>query len=147
MNMIKLVIKQKVKALISIVLINFFFCSNSYSEEKIEIININKPIYIGTNQSDKVLITACNHWVLNSRDIIDTFNLSIKHDDYGEINRMYYWLPCEIRGRLMYDGIEWSFVINAAATAMWMSNDKEIYWGCNKKACDNFFLLPYDGMR
>lgn len=34
MNMIKLVIKQKVKALISIVLINFFFCSNSYSEEK-----------------------------------------------------------------------------------------------------------------
>lgn len=54
----------------------------------------------------------------------------------------YGWLPRDIEGELINDGVKWHFSINAAATAEWRNSNERYFFGCDKKECDELFLLP-----
>jgi hypothetical protein len=142
-----LVIKLPVKVLVFIVLISFLLFFKGSLEAKVKIISISNPVYIGIVKENITLKQACNNWMIDSDDVVSIFNLSIKYNDEGGIRREFYWLPCEIRGKLESNGTEWTFVINAASTSIWKNNEEEIYWGCKKIGCNEFFLLPFDGLK
>lgn len=112
----------------------------------IKIISLNPPLYTATGTEDVSLKQACNDWKITPDDVITLFNLSQKYSQQ-EILQGFYWLPCQITGKLEHNGTEWDFVINAAATAIWKNSQEVIYWGCTKAACEKMFLLPYDGMQ
>lgn len=113
--------------------------------ENIEIVRVGKPVYTA-EQDDTGFISACREWSLSAKQVKTLFESSERYATSQVPMDTFYWLPCEIRGALKSDGIEWNFVINAAATAVWYRGKKKIYWGCKERECSSLFLLTYDGM-
>lgn len=123
------------------------FTHSKEMDVNIKILMLESSRYLDDGVDDKSLRSACLKWQLSTDDINKIFNISEKFYSHQRIVRDFYWLPCEIGGKLIANGIEWSFIINSAATAVWENDNDVIYWGCSNVECESFFLLPYDGMR
>lgn len=123
------------------------FTHSKEMDVNIKILMLESSRYLDDGADDKLLRSACLKWQLSTDDINKIFNISEKFYSHQRIVRDFYWLPCEISGKLIANGIEWSFIINSAATAVWENDNDVIYWGCSNVECESFFLLPYDGMR
>ncbi|HAU8267811.1 TPA: hypothetical protein I8287_005572 [Kluyvera intermedia] len=143
--MIKLLIKLLVKALIFILFSGFTYSKKN--DLNFEVLTVESSKYLDGDYADKALKDACLKWQLSVDNINKIFNISERFSSHQRIVRDFYWLPCEISGKLIANGIEWSFIINSAATAVWVNDNDVIYWGCSNMECESFFLLPYDGMR
>lgn len=143
--MIRLLIKLPVKALIFILFSGFTYSKKN--DLNFEILAVESSKYLDGDYADKALKAACLKWQLSVDDINKIFDISERFSSHQRIVRDFYWLPCEISGKLISNGIEWSFIINSAATAVWENDNDVIYWGCSNVQCESFFLLPYDGMR
>lgn len=145
--MIKYHIKQQVKVLVYIALTSSMLYNSSEAvQNSITIIHVELPKYTQSDHYDEKLELACKNWVLSNDDIINIFNISNKYHSNSIILDDYYWLPCEIKGMLVYENEKWNFSINGAANALWNNGHSSIYFGCSKKECNSMFLLPYDGM-
>lgn len=146
--MIKYHIKRLAKVLGYSTILSLFLSQMAFPNE-LRVTFIGKSEYTGEkfDESSEVLFKACQSWHLNKKQVEQIFSLSIKYENDGSVMNDYYWLPCEIKGVLFYNDVQWSFIINAAATAVWRSGNRSIYWGCNKRECDLMFLLPYDNMQ
>ena len=136
-------IKKLFNAIGYAMLANLIFSNIAFSA--IQVTRIDSPRYT-SEHANEIEENACRSWQLSSADIIKIFEISTIYQDNGEIHRIYYWLPCEIKGKLVSDHKEWSFTINAAAHAEWNDGHQSLYWGCSKQECEPLFLLPYDGM-
>ncbi len=143
--MIKYHIKQQVKALIYMIALSFFSLRLAYSDE-LRVTIVGDSEYTGgrVDERSEIFFKACESWRLDKNKVKRIFLLSVKYKDDDSIINDYYWLPCEIKGVLFYNNVRWNFVINAAATAIWINNSGSIYWGCSDKKCNSMFLLPYD---
>lgn len=147
MNMIKYHIKQWVRALGYIVLVNVLLCNTSAAVKNNMIITHVEPSrYTQTGRYDEKLEQVCKHWMLSNDEIMKVFNISNEYNNHSIILDDYYWLPCEIKGVLIYKNKEWNFSINGATSAQWDDGHSSIYFGCSIKECNSLFLLPYDGM-
>ena len=113
--------------------------------ENIEIVRVGNPVYTA-EQDNSGFISACREWRLSAKQVKTLFESSERYATEETPTNAFYWLPCEIRGALKSDGVEWNFVINAAATAVWYRDKKKIHWGCKERECSSLFLLTYDGM-
>ncbi|EHM3444025.1 hypothetical protein K2B09_004627 [Salmonella enterica subsp. enterica] len=145
MNMIKYHIKRLAKVLGYTTILSLFFVRMAFSDE-LRIAFVGKAEYTGekVDESNEIFFKACQSWHLNKNQVKRIFLLSIEYESDSSIINDYYWLPCEIKGVLFYNDIQWRFVINAASTAVWRSDNGSIYWGCNKRECNSMFLLPSD---
>lgn len=114
--------------------------------ENIEIVRVGKPVYTAEPDGSGLPIDTCREWNLNAKQIKTLFESSERYARGETPRNDFYWLPCEIRGVLKSDGVEWNFTINAAAMAVWHRGKKEIHWGCKERECSSLFLLTYDGM-
>lgn len=94
--------------------------------------------------SDKAFEKQCKKWILTKEQIIYFFRLSKSyvHTPYS----FYYQIPCDIKGKLIYNGKEWNFHINGGATAYWEKGKEIKYFGCEDKQCDNLVIMPTDLM-
>lgn len=147
------VIKNGIKKLLNItgyiLLANIVLCNSAFSA--LRVISIEPSKFTSqtmgeVTETDKSVEEACLNWHLSGAKIIKVFESSSVYQDRGAISREYYWLPCEIEGKLISDGKEWNFTLNAAAHAEWNDGHQSIYWGCAKDECESLFLLSYDGM-
>lgn len=150
MNMIRLDTKHLAKALASLILISVFYCVNSLSTE-LFIGEVSQPIYSGSErekENDPLTYSSCKEWRLTPAQVKDIFKISNKYVDNTIAVNHYYWLPCDIKGWLVNNGVKITFSINAASIAEWYNtNNKEhVYWGCSKKKCEDYFLLTYNAM-
>lgn len=148
--MIRLDTKHLAKALAFIILGSVFYCDNSLSAE-LFVGEISQPIYSGSErdkESDPLTYSSCKEWHLTPKQVKDIYEISNKYIDNTIIVNRYYWLPCDIKGWLINDGVRINFSINAASTAEWHNpnNNEYIYWGCDKKKCEDYFLLTYNAM-
>lgn len=143
------VLRKKLRIFMRIIVyILSLIASSGFTHSKeIKILMLESSRYLDDGAGDKLLRSACLKWQLSTDDINKIFNISEKFYSHQRIVRDFYWLPCEISGKLIANGIEWSFIINSAATAVWENDNDVIYWGCSNVECESFFLLPYDGMR
>lgn len=91
---------------------------------------------------EPALREACAAWRLSERQVAAFFAAAREYSD--GTNDTYYWLPCSIQGRLRAQGREWTFEINAAATASWRDGDTVRRWGCDARACEPLVLLMRD---
>jgi len=146
------VFRKKFRIFIRIIVyIQSLIASSGFTHSKemdvnIKILMLESSRYLDDGADDKLLKSACLQWQLSTDDINKIFKISEKFSSHQRIVRDFYWLPCEISGKLIANGIEWSFIINSAATAVWENDNDVIYWGCSNVECESFFLLPYDGM-
>lgn len=148
--MIKLGTKLRAKVRGFILLTSMLIIQEKVSA-KIYIGEVSKPIYSGAHSDkDKKPLTydLCKNWILTSQQVKEIFEMSHEYPDDSIILRDYYWLPCDIKGWLIYDGVIMNFSLNAAATAEWYDHKtkKYIFLGCDKKRCEEYFLLPYNKM-
>lgn len=108
------------------------FSGFTHSKEmggKFKMLMLESFRYLDDGADDKLLRSACLKWQLSTDDINKIFNISERFSSHQRIVRDFYWLPCEISGKLIANGIEWSFIINSAATAVWENDNDVIYWG------------------
>lgn len=105
------------------------FTHSKEMDVNIKILMLESSRYLDDGADDKLLRSACLKWQLSTDDINKIFNISEKFYSHQRIVRDFYWLPCEISGKLIANGIEWSFIINSAATAVWENDNDVIYWG------------------
>lgn len=143
--MIKYHIKRLAKVLGYTTILSLSSVRMAFPDE-LRVVFVGKPEYTGekVDESNDVFFKACQSWYLNKSQVKRIFLLSIRYESDSSIINDYYWLPCEIKGVLFYNDIQWEFVINAASTAVWRNDNGSIYWGCNKIECNSMFLLSPD---
>ncbi|WP_141233403.1 hypothetical protein ABU614_06275 [Lysobacter firmicutimachus] len=109
----------------------------------IDVLQVEAAVFDDPAGRDAALRPACRAWRLSEGQIAAFFAASRELREGGRHD--FYWLPCTIGGRLRADGREWSFSINAAATATWRDGDTVREWGCDAAACEPLVLLMPDG--
>lgn len=109
----------------------------------IEVLQVEAAVFHDPAGRDAALQPACRDWRLSKRQVAAFFAAghALREGEYHD----FYWLPCTIGGRLRADGREWTFSINAAATAVWRDGDAVREWGCDAPACEPLVLLMPDG--
>lgn len=147
--MMKLATKQLVRVLVFIVVTSFFIKNFVYA--KLIIGGVSHAIYSGSRDDeirDPLTVVACKELSLSVGQIKSIFQISNNYVNNSSMMNHYYWLPCDIKGWLIYNDVMIYFSINAAATAYWYDIVKRerIYFGCNAIECEEYFLLPYNGM-
>lgn len=96
-------------------------------------------------EDNAYLYQACQNWHLSHQQIKQFFLLSERYT-YSPYS-MYYQIPCEITGTLMYQKRTWQFTINGGATGRWQYLDTTKYFGCHVDACNELVILPTDMMQ
>ncbi|MDX7989281.1 hypothetical protein FE392_18565 [Xenorhabdus sp. 12] len=117
------------------------FSHFSYSiNEKIELIEV---LGLKLSQSNGMgTIEACKKWDLSTGDIYNIFKISNKYE-YNP-HREFDYAPCNMEGRVSFNGKIWDFYINGGGITTLENNNDTIYLGCNSKKCDHFFIFPFD---
>ncbi|ECF6054039.1 hypothetical protein FNN84_23095 [Salmonella enterica subsp. salamae] len=57
------------------------------------------------DERSEIFFKACKSWSLDKNKVKRIFLLSVKYKNDESIINDYYWLPCEIKGIIMFDGI------------------------------------------
>lgn len=87
----------------------------------------------GARGDGPALAADCRRWSLTPQQAETFFALSRPIPDGA--GQEFDALPCTINGRLRAEGREWTFRINAAATAVWIEDKAVRRWGCADPAC------------
>ncbi len=97
-------------------------------------------------REDPQLRQACADWTLDKAQVARFFALSREYTDREKPQRYarFYDLPCTIEGELRTEGRQWTFRINAAATATWESGEQVRHWGCAVRDCAPLVLMMPD---
>lgn len=108
----------------------------------IEVLQVDAAVLDDSAGRDAALRAACRGWRLSKRQVAAFF--AAAHALREGERHDFYWLPCTIGGRLRADGREWTFSIDAAATALWRDGGTVREWGCDAPACEPLVLLMPD---
>ncbi|UGS40108.1 hypothetical protein [Pseudocitrobacter corydidari] len=123
------------------IVVSCFAMNNSFAfsetNTKISITKIDKSVFSGNNfeGSADAEVKACNKWKLTPAAIKKIYQLSevCETSNSGQFCRSvppdFNWMPCDIDGELIDDGVAWHFSINAAGMSVWRNEQQEITKG------------------
>lgn len=109
--------------------------------KKIEVLSINKEI--GKDSTNVEDYEKCKSWSLT----IDQLKFVIrKFVQMSSESRYltYLYMPCNMKGEIKIDSIEFRYWIGAGSTLTLKNKDTTLYFGCPGNKCKKFFLSGKD---
>lgn len=118
---------------------------------KLIIGDVSHAIYSGQRDDeirDPLTVVACKVWSLSVGQIRSIFQIRNKYVNDSSMMNHYYWLPCDIRGWLIYNDVIIYFPSMLLQQLIGMTLLKESVYilGVMLQSVKGIFLLPYNGM-
>lgn len=112
----------------------------------INVLTVEENRVVQSEQSPS-LLKECAAWKLSRTGVAQFFSHS--HEiSAADRYRLYYYLPCDIKGTLKRNDTVFTYAINAGATAeLWYKDSIYAYYGCSDPVCEDSMLLTSDGMQ
>lgn len=140
-DMEKCLIKQKMKVLAFIFLISIIsHYPKAYALDNIEIMSVKSVEYRPERSYEGTgFDKQCKAWHLTKQQIKRIFHLSEETTYIGLTE--YADFPCEIEGKLKFEGKIVNYSINAGFfSVIWKNGQDDLFYACAKKECKKFFL-------